>query len=213
MRAAWSIVALAACMATTGVAFADVVGPPATDCPPGSYGSTSHSGPYCPPALCTTEYEANRCSAAETCEGRQLCIEEIPCGGRPIPDAAPCTLSNVTAECSPSGSCARGTCQMLRVCMPSSGTGGASASGGSANTGGSSTSGGSAATGGAGVTQPTGGQGPATGTGGAGRLGDRELSQDSGCGCRMKDSRGPGVFGLLLVACAVGARRRWRRRW
>jgi hypothetical protein len=199
MRVRWLVAVVVAGLSMSGLAWADVVGPPEENCLPGTMGATSHSGPYCAPAVCSTEYEPNRCTSDETCESRRLCVLERACGGMQMPDAAPCTLATVTTECSSSGSCAEGSCQTLRVCMPIAGTGGASASGGSSSTGGA-------------AADSTGGNGPTSGTGGANASDERDLSQDSGCGCRMGATQEHEWLGLVFMASWLRARRARARR-
>jgi MYXO-CTERM domain-containing protein len=190
MRARWFFATLATCFAMTVPARADVVGPPEENCPPGSMGATSHAGPYCAPDLCTADTDPDRCTAAQHCEDRRLCVKAMPCGGMQAPDSAPCTFSSVTATCFSNNSCAQGTCQTLSVCVSNAASGGSSAGGGP-NQGGS------------------GGQGTSAGTGGSEK---RDLSQDSGCGCRVGGPAGRSWVGALVVVGWLGVRRGSRRR-
>ena len=65
---------------------ADVVGPPPTNCPPGSTPSSSHSGPLCAPTgACMTNAD---CTMGATCMEAFQCIETRSCGGRVPPDSA-----------------------------------------------------------------------------------------------------------------------------
>ena len=75
------------------LALADVVGPDPTNCPPGSRGTSNHSGPYCVPATCD-----NGCPDGESCTSTRLCIleEERPCGGMVDP-GEPCTYTHIEA--------------------------------------------------------------------------------------------------------------------
>lgn len=66
------------------LALADVVGPPATNCPPGSYGTSSHGGPYCVP----NEPDPDTCPDGAIAREVGLCVlEEVrPCTGNAEPD-------------------------------------------------------------------------------------------------------------------------------
>jgi MYXO-CTERM domain-containing protein len=99
---------------------------------------------------------------------------------QPPPDDCPPGTRGVTSHAGP-------------TCVPDG-----SGTGGGANTGGS----------GGAVTGATGGQGPTAGTGGTSVSADRDLSQDSGCGCRLRGSPEQGWLGALLAVGWLGARRR-----
>lgn len=95
------------------LARADVVDPEPDRCPPGSTPATAHSGPYCAPIPdCTSD---SACTGA-TCMAVTQCIETRGCGGREVPDAAPCTLEHVVGPCNADGTCATGTCRARHVC-------------------------------------------------------------------------------------------------
>lgn len=100
------------------LALADVVGPPARGCPPGSTGTSSHAGPYCMPD-----------PPAETCaEGSLrttgLCVleEERQCAGNAEPD---CTYLHREAlsRCDGAGDCSgeNVTCEVADRCAPGCG--------------------------------------------------------------------------------------------
>lgn len=92
----------------SSTALADVIGPPMTiECPVGARAGTSHCGTQCHPIACASDAD---CMAGEACAERSLCVEEVSCGGW----GATATL--VHGECA--STCAEGTCQPTRVCVP-----------------------------------------------------------------------------------------------
>lgn len=111
-------VLIAALLAAAGVR-ADAVPPPPASCPPGSVPSTSHAGPHCRPAAeCML---SATCAAGQACETIGLCIEEVPCGGRPLPiEAGVCTEPHVLGTCSATSACGAGRCELHDVCVPPS---------------------------------------------------------------------------------------------
>jgi hypothetical protein len=96
-------------------AAADVVGPPPTDCVPGTRPQTSHSGAYCGPSICNS---GSDCPAGVPCRPVGFCQVGI----------------GVRGYCDGSGRCAAGTCSTFQVCI--AGAGGTSATGGSSGRGG-----------------------------------------------------------------------------
>jgi hypothetical protein len=91
-------------------AAADVLGPPRTDCVPGTIVRQTHGMGYCEPNSCTTAAE---CAPPATCLPQGLCVIAV---------------QTVEGNCDANGRCASGTCQTLRVCI--AGSGGAGGSGG-----------------------------------------------------------------------------------
>ena len=67
---------VAACVCLTGVAHADDIGPPPSDCPPGARGASSHDGEFCVPHECTADAD---CGAGLVCRAGRLCVrtEEV----------------------------------------------------------------------------------------------------------------------------------------
>ena len=90
---------------------ADVVPPPATNCPVGSQGSTCHGGAYCAPKKCT-DYAS--CPAGQTCQQVKFCIVSKNCTG----GYGTVYADEVVASCEGGVPCAKGTCQSLVVCLP-----------------------------------------------------------------------------------------------
>ncbi len=60
-------------LALSNTSRADAVGPPPPDCPPGSWGQTTHYGPHCAPYSCTTD---SQCKKDHKCLPHGLCISE-----------------------------------------------------------------------------------------------------------------------------------------
>lgn len=94
-----------------GVASADVVSPPPTDCPEGSEGESSHGGPYCAPTDCG--FSGTACEAGSTCATRPLCIVE----SKSVSRGGTNTVKHVVGPCGANGACAKGTCSTLSVCV------------------------------------------------------------------------------------------------
>ncbi|MCA9569708.1 MAG: hypothetical protein KC656_17815 [Myxococcales bacterium] len=99
-------------------ALADAVPSPPDDCPPGSVGTTGHSGAYCTPEpTCQATCEA----ADEQCLPVGLCILEAtrPCGGMQDPEAPPCTYLHREAfgTCTTQDECSEGTCTTEDRCV------------------------------------------------------------------------------------------------
>jgi MYXO-CTERM domain-containing protein len=87
---------------------ADAIGPPPTDCPPGSTPESSHAGSYCAPAVCDPS-----CPAGESCAPVRLCVVRDTYRSRGGNDHM---FVAVAGACDTSGSCAKGTCETLQVC-------------------------------------------------------------------------------------------------
>jgi MYXO-CTERM domain-containing protein len=103
---------------------ADVVGPPPTDCPSGSVGASTHSGPYCAPADCHTDMD---CTGGATCQPMAVCIAQQACGGNgsfvdvglyPDGGAIPaCTVDAMHGFCGVGAICSMGgACPTRTVC-------------------------------------------------------------------------------------------------
>lgn len=100
---------------------ADAVEPPPTNCPDGTVGGSSHSGPYCALDSCSTDTD---CASGEVCQPTSLCIGTMGCGGLqfdsgPYPDGGhepPCMLTTANASCG-TAACASGTCMERSVCV------------------------------------------------------------------------------------------------
>jgi MYXO-CTERM domain-containing protein len=87
----WARAAVAAiALAVPAIAHADVVSPPPSICPPGTEGVTSHSGPECvkkAPKNCPRGWRGVQggtcmlapCSADETCQSGEECVEHLAC--------------------------------------------------------------------------------------------------------------------------------------
>lgn len=131
MRAVGIGLGVALCVLVFGaIAYADVVGAPPADCPPGSVGTASHAGPYCRPDDCSQD--ASRCAGSSSCQSKALCIVEIQGGSI----GGPSTVRSVVGPCSADGRCGEGTCTKLSVCTSSAtGVGGAGPSSSSDNGG------------------------------------------------------------------------------
>jgi MYXO-CTERM domain-containing protein len=90
---------------------ADVVPPPATNCPTGSVGATCHGGPYCAPKKCT-DYAS--CASGLTCQPVKFCINKLNCTGGWGTSYA----DEVVGSCEGGAPCSKGTCQTVVVCLP-----------------------------------------------------------------------------------------------
>ncbi len=112
----WSVrtVLLLALLAPT-VAFADVVGPPPSSCPPGHRPSTDHSGPYCrppPPKSCPAGHLPKVDRTQPYCE---------PPPTKPCPAGSDWTsLSASDSFCNAASSCALESCSGGQRCVPTS---------------------------------------------------------------------------------------------
>jgi MYXO-CTERM domain-containing protein len=110
-----------AILLSASVAAADAVAPPPTDCPNGTHGESSHTGPYCAPQTCSSDAD---CSGGQTCRELAMCIAQQACGGLmldagPYPDGGfppPCRFDAVHGLCNAGAACTTGTCETRRVC-------------------------------------------------------------------------------------------------
>lgn len=124
MKPAWLLAACAAMALWSGVAAADAVPEPPTDCPDGTTPNTCHGGPYCAPTSCTQDAD---CADGKVCRERSLCLGSISCGGGWDPDATPDSSPQILGECGPDASCdPSAPCTPMKVCVS---PGGASSSG------------------------------------------------------------------------------------
>lgn len=172
-------------LSLAGTAAADVVPPEPTDCPAGSIGATCHGGPFCRPDTCDTQAD---CDAGFICEDTQACISTIDCGGI----GGPAPTDAFEGLCGGDGSCATGTCEARKLCLPE---GGATAVSSSATTSGA----------GAGASSSVAG-----GNGGNGGSSEGTTRVDQGCGCEVVGGDASSAWWLL--AGALGALPLWRRR-
>jgi MYXO-CTERM domain-containing protein len=90
-RTRWARAAAAAlALAAPAIARADAVPPPPTDCPSGSEGRTSHSGPECvklPPTNCPQGWQGvwggncalSPCASDADCQKGEACVEHLTC--------------------------------------------------------------------------------------------------------------------------------------
>lgn len=105
---------------------ADALAPPPTNCPEGSYGTTSRRGEHCELGACGDECRSTFgneplvCSAVEIA----LCVEttsypaaDVQQGPRVVSLPAE-TWNVVHGPCAADGSCARGRCVRERACVP-----------------------------------------------------------------------------------------------
>ena len=103
-----------------GIARADAVDDPPTDCPNGSEGTTSHSGTWCEPTECSQDADCP--TAGKPCVPEVgLCVvvtENVPCGGLQPDSAEPCTFTRreATGTCATSADCSEGTCEVASRC-------------------------------------------------------------------------------------------------
>src|ERR1700679_4366304 len=83
---------------TPTTARADAVGPPPSNCPAGTTGTSCHGGSYCELSTCTTDTD---CASGQTCQPRSYCQIPVTCGGGiALPDGGP-VESTVTAAGEP----------------------------------------------------------------------------------------------------------------
>ncbi len=110
---ATALLALVLLLAPNSAA-ADPVGPPNTDCPPGTTGDSDHYGGYCAASVCRSNKD---CEGKRVCQPYALCVQEAtyqhprgnthramakgPCGkAKPCPASARC---KVAKRCVPAG--------------------------------------------------------------------------------------------------------------
>ncbi len=104
-----AVILVLALLLPDGVALADVVGPPAEDCPDGAHGETCHGGPFCAVFPCSEE---GTCRDGLTCRELRLCIADFDCTS----GYGTFIAEQVTGHCAGDTPCATGTCQVRRVC-------------------------------------------------------------------------------------------------
>ena len=100
-------------------AFADAIGPPPEECPPGSVGQSSHEGQWCEPATCILDTSCDK--GAKCRPGVGLCVthEVVPCGGLYPVEMEPCTttIDEAHRPCASDADCGQGTCEVARRCV------------------------------------------------------------------------------------------------
>jgi hypothetical protein len=94
---------------SAGAARADVLIPPPADCPAGSKGRTSHSGPHCAPRTCE-----RGCEEGLACRPTDLCIVQRQGANR----VHRFTFEVVTGPCPADRKCPEGACETRDVCVP-----------------------------------------------------------------------------------------------
>ncbi len=124
------VVALVTCLLSAN-ASADRVPSPPPDCLEGSTPATGHGGPYCRPNSCKTDTD---CKDTTVCRQLPLCVGTVTAGGRRPPKAPRRKFPTVLGRCDkadgkscklPDGAANRywgvkkGTCQSMRLCVPS----------------------------------------------------------------------------------------------
>jgi MYXO-CTERM domain-containing protein len=112
-RWTWTLAMTGALTLLCGTAYADVVQQPPTNCPSGTEASTCHGGPYCGPTTCTT---STTCAAGTTCQDVSWCVTQLDCASGWNPTPSP--QDNVLSACGTGGSCATGSCKVIRACVP-----------------------------------------------------------------------------------------------
>lgn len=119
---------LAVLVGASGVARADAVSSPPS-CPEGASPDGCHSGPFCRPLDCSSE---PACPEGKVCQMVEKCAQSFECGGGFTTGAAGTRIDDILGECGEGGTCAKGTCQMFKLCVAetatTSGTGGSGAS-------------------------------------------------------------------------------------
>ncbi len=106
-RAPLALISIVGITLSVGVARADAVGPPPTDCPDGSRGEVCHGAEYCGLAGCIGSRD---CAPGERCAVRELCVGPRMCFGR----GGGVTVTEVRSD-----SCAgcTGRCESQFVCV------------------------------------------------------------------------------------------------
>ena len=105
------LVLISGAVALGGTAHADVLMGPPQDCPSGSRGASSHVGPTCAPVRCESDTD---CTEGSGCVSASRCVvERAQIGGWASGSVHPDMLQ--PAE---DGSCAEGSCEQARFCMP-----------------------------------------------------------------------------------------------
>jgi MYXO-CTERM domain-containing protein len=204
--------ALAALLALISApARADVVRSEPENCPDGSFGNTSHCGPYCEALTCTTDRD---CTAGRTCQPVKACTHTYECFD-PAPTVHGGSCSNATCTD------AKDTCQSVKLCIlnenPTTDDSGSSGTNPGATTGTPGT-----------TTSPTTDPNPtsagptttssdsttnnATGSTGAATSTTDGGTGDKGCACTLTDDPGEPRAALALLLLAALPRRRKSRR-
>jgi hypothetical protein len=107
----WFVVLLALTLfVCSGAAWADMVQPPPENCPPGTYGASTHAGQYCVPRPCVG---AGGCATGTACAIKRLCFSERPYTNM----TGSGTVNAIEGSCD-DGLCVRGDCRAMRVCLP-----------------------------------------------------------------------------------------------
>lgn len=105
---------------------ADALAPPPTNCPEGSYGTTSRRGEHCELGTCGDECRSTFGNEPLVCSATEiaLCVEttsypaaDVQQGPRVVSLPAE-TWNVVHGPCAADGSCARGRCVRERACVP-----------------------------------------------------------------------------------------------
>jgi len=93
-------------------ASADVVGPPPERCPFGSIPDTSHAGPTCTPAACTSALD---CEIGQVCVEYGLCVESV----NGFSHGYSFQMEHALTACGEGGTCPpSATCVTDRRCVP-----------------------------------------------------------------------------------------------
>lgn len=115
-------------VSTSLPAFADAVPGPPEDCPPGSYGETSHSGQWCQPSTCKTDDEcksldnhwARKKSGPHVCRSQALCVlrTKVRPGGRSGFRNPGAMIDREVAQSDCNKGCSGGaTCERVKRCV------------------------------------------------------------------------------------------------
>lgn len=105
-------------MVLASTALGDAIGPDPTNCPAGSYGTSSHCGQECLPLPCKTDAD---CRNKRVCRATRLCVvkgERSPCGRVPESEMnKKYPFTAVEGRCPAKGKCGRGTCVEAKRCL------------------------------------------------------------------------------------------------
>ncbi|MBW2525160.1 MAG: hypothetical protein JRI23_13335 [Deltaproteobacteria bacterium] len=146
--------------ALAGTAWADALPPPPA-CPPGARGKTTHAGPRCAPAPCTSDADCKEQEIGGSCKPWRVCTRstEVPPHRRGRPGGTPTVEQVVVGSCAPAHKCSgdeepppptvgellegKPSCQEGKFCvpgalppLPTGAPGGPGATGGKAPSGG-----------------------------------------------------------------------------
>jgi MYXO-CTERM domain-containing protein len=195
---------------------ADVAPPPPDDCPEWTTPSSAHGCAYCESRTCVDD---TRCGRGRHCGTAALCVETVDCWSW----SGSYQVQSTIAAC-PDGTCAAGSCETMRVCLPGAADADAD---GDADVGGDGE--GAADEGGAGdgdADRDADAGGPPDEIGAEGRDGDAGgdaggdggaptvVVNSPGCGCSAASPAGVLSFAAFLLvfgaALAVDLRRRRR---